>query len=367
MTAKRLILNGYYGFDNFGDELILISLIRLFRRYGYELTVLSASPAVTRQRYGVGAVHRYNPFQVFVSLLRSHAFISGGGGLLQDSTGPNSAIYYAGMMLLARLFGLKVLHAFTSVGPLVEASSRTLTSWGLKACDFIIVRDEKSATEVENLTGVRPLVAADAVWLLPPLGVSKLPNPMLGEGGTLWKVGLSLRPHSRFSVADEQALVHHLSDVLERAAQGLQVEVSLISCEDAMDLPVLEGVEEQLRLSLSASAREKITFKLISQSSAWATLAKMHWVIGMRYHALVSALLNKVPAYALDYDPKVEMLAKDLRLPSTPVDALIRATSHDFLQGLEAYQAPDLTPLIQSVESAFSALRIVLESEHQRH
>jgi polysaccharide pyruvyl transferase WcaK-like protein len=268
-------------------------------------------------------------------------------------------------MLLARLFGLKVLHAFTSVGPLEQEQSRRIAGWGLNVCDFIIVRDEKSATEVEKLTGVRPLVAADAVWLLPPLGLARLPNPMLGEGGMLWKVGLSLRPHGRFSLADEQALVHHLSDVLERATQGLQVEVSLISCEDVMDIPLLERVEEQLRMSLSGSAREKTAFKLVPQSSAWATLAEMHWVVGMRYHALVSALLNNVPVYALDYDPKVEMLAKDLHLPSTPVDALIGASSHDFLQGLEAYQVPDLTPLIQTVESAFSALRIVLESEHQ--
>jgi polysaccharide pyruvyl transferase WcaK-like protein len=80
----------------------------------------------------------------------------------------------------------------------------------------------------------------------------------------------------------------------------------------------------------------------------------------------VAALLNQTDVYALDYDPKVQMLASDLGLPVTPVDALETSTSQDFFTGLEYYQAPNLTPLKQAVEAGFSALRILLESSPQR-
>ncbi|MFN7310627.1 MAG: polysaccharide pyruvyl transferase CsaB [Vampirovibrionales bacterium] len=367
MTPKRLILNGYYGFDNFGDELILLSLSRLFQQYGYELTVLSASPACTRQRYGIGAVHRYNPFQVFVTLLRSHGFISGGGGLLQDSTGPNSVIYYGAMMLLARLFGLKVMHAFTSVGPLNEPFTQKLAGFALNACDFVVVRDEKSAKLVEDLSGQSPMLTADAVWLLPPLDASrhKTPNPMRGQGGSVWKVAVSLRPHHRFSVANQQALAQHLASVLAQASLGLKVELSLVSCEDAMDAPFLLAFEEKLRQVLPLDAQGNISIKHVPQAQALTTFASVHWVVGMRYHALVAALLNQTDVYALDYDPKVQMLASDLGLPVTAVDALETVSSQAFFEGLEHYQAPNLTPLKQAVEAGFSALRILLESSPQ--
>jgi len=368
MTPKRLILNGYYGFDNFGDELILLSLSRLFQHHGYELTVLSASPTCTRQRYGIGAVHRYNPLQVFITLLRSQGFISGGGGLLQDSTGPNSVIYYGVMMILARLFGLKVMHAFTSVGPLNKPLSQKIAGFALNACDFVMVRDEKSAQLVEDLSGQVPMIAADAVWLLPPLDASrhKTPNPMRGQGTSVWKVAVSLRPHHRFSLSNQQALAQHLASVLAQASLGLKIELSLVSCEDAMDVPLLYAFEEKLRQALPLDAQAKITIKHVPQTQALTTFASVHWVVGMRYHALVAALLNQTDVYALDYDPKVHMLASDLGLPVTPVDALETSTSQDFFTGLEYYQAPNLTPLKQAVEAGFSALRILLESSPQR-
>jgi polysaccharide pyruvyl transferase CsaB len=368
MRPKRLILNGYYGFDNFGDELILLSLIRLFHGHGYELTVLSASPACTRQRYGIGAVHRYNPFQVFIALLRSHGFMSGGGGLLQDSTGPNSVIYYGAMMILARLFGLKVMHVFTSVGPLSQPFSQKIAGIALKACDFVMVRDEKSAQLVEALSGQMPMITADAVWLLPPLDASryKTPNPMRGQGSNVWKVAVSLRPHQRFSLSNQHALAQHLASVLTQASLGLTVELYWVSCEDAMDAPFLQAFEERLRQVLPWEVQAKIVFKHIPQAQALTTLASVHWVVGMRYHALVVALLNQTDVYALDYDPKVQMLAFDLGLPVTPVDALDATLCQDFFAGLEHYQAPNLTPLKQAVEAGFSALRILLESSPQR-
>ena len=368
MTQKRLILNGYYGFDNFGDELILLSLAHLFQRHGYELTVLSDSPACTRQRYGIGAVHRYNPFQVLLTLFRSHGFISGGGGLLQDSTGANSVIYYGFMILLARFFGLKVMHVFTSVGPLQEALTQKIASLALKACDFVLVRDEKSAQLVGDLSGQVPMVAADVVWLLPPLDAirHKTPNPMRGDGGQVWKVAVSLRPHHRFTMTHQQGLAQHLAALFQQASLGLSIELYLVSCEDAMDAPFLKTFEDLLRYFLPLDVQAKISIKHIPQTQALTIFASVHWVVGMRYHALVASLLNQTDVYALDYDPKVQMLAVDLKLPVTAVDALDTASMHDFLVGLEHYQAPQLTPLKQAVEAGFSALRILLESSPQR-
>lgn len=42
--AKKVVLSGYYGYDNFGDEAILSVLISHLQQIGADITVLSHNP-----------------------------------------------------------------------------------------------------------------------------------------------------------------------------------------------------------------------------------------------------------------------------------------------------------------------------------
>jgi polysaccharide pyruvyl transferase CsaB len=362
--ARRIILNGYYGFDNFGDELILLSLIRLLQHFGFSVTVISQSPEITRQRYGVSAIGRYNLLQLFFNLWRSNGFISGGGGLLQDSTGPNSVLYYGGMLALARMFGLVTIHGFTSVGPIERNIMRRIAGIALNCCHLVLVRDSKSATLVEELTLKRPLETADAVWLLPPveLPMPIPPNPMVEGKGNVWRIALSLRPHKRFSYPNQEALARVLADLMTRAATQVRVELSLVSCEDEMDAPFLKEFEGLLIAHLSEKTRHRLSIQHVSQHQALVTLASSHWVMGMRYHAIVASLLNKRPVFALDYDPKVQALVEALGLPAQAVDDIIDLTPVRVLHSVVPDEEVDLTPLKKQVDVGFQAIRVLLES-----
>lgn len=56
----NILISGYYGFDNIGDESILRTLVSSLREHipDCSLTVLSHNPASTREKYGVEAVDR---------------------------------------------------------------------------------------------------------------------------------------------------------------------------------------------------------------------------------------------------------------------------------------------------------------------
>jgi polysaccharide pyruvyl transferase CsaB len=362
--ARRIILNGYYGFDNFGDELILLSFIRLLHHFGFSVTVISQSPEITRQRYGVSAIGRYNLLQLFITFLRSNGFISGGGGLLQNSTGPNSILYYGGMLALARTFGLVTIHAFTSIGPIEGAAMRRIAGMALKCCQLVLVRDSKSAALVEEITQQRPLETADAVWLLPPVELSTPipPNPMVDGKGNVWRIALSLRPHKRFSYPNQEALARVLADLITRAATQVKVELSMVSCEDEMDAPFLQEFESLLISNLSETTQGCLTVQHVSQHQALVTLASSHWVMGMRYHAIVASLLNSRPVFALDYDPKVQALAEDLSLPVQAVDDIIDLTLVRVLNSVVPDEEIDLTPLKKQVDLGFQAIRVLFES-----
>jgi hypothetical protein len=53
---RRVLLAGYFGYDNLGDELILHVWVRELKARGCHVTVLSHQPEVTAQRYGVTAL-----------------------------------------------------------------------------------------------------------------------------------------------------------------------------------------------------------------------------------------------------------------------------------------------------------------------
>ncbi|HWG84690.1 MAG TPA: polysaccharide pyruvyl transferase family protein, partial [Deinococcales bacterium] len=90
----KVAVSGYYGFNNTGDEAILLAITTELKRLGHDPVVLSASPEETGRRYGVTAVHRMRPLAVWSAVSGCRAFLSGGGGLLQDKTSARTLQYY---------------------------------------------------------------------------------------------------------------------------------------------------------------------------------------------------------------------------------------------------------------------------------
>ena len=94
MTSEqplRLLLAGYFGFDNAGDEAIFEALVENFRRLhpGVRLTALVQGEETAR-RLGVETVPRKDVGAVWKALRQNDLFVLGGGGLFQDVTGPGS-------------------------------------------------------------------------------------------------------------------------------------------------------------------------------------------------------------------------------------------------------------------------------------
>ena len=83
----NILISGYYGFDNIGDESILRTLVSSLREHipDCSLTVLSHNPASTREKYGVEAVDRMSPVAILRAVKGCDMLISGGGSLLQAS------------------------------------------------------------------------------------------------------------------------------------------------------------------------------------------------------------------------------------------------------------------------------------------
>lgn len=365
--TPSVLISGYYGFDNLGDELILKVLVDELKDRGVKITVLSQNPKKTAAQYGVNAIKRTSFIDIVDALASANLFISGGGGLFQDATGPMSALYYGGLIHLARFFDVPVVFWAQGVGPLRKALSRKMTAAALRKCEKIMVRDEKSALLVEELTGEKPEITADPVWLLrnpvaqkvsgkaktasaEPSSASVSCDAAPSEG---WTVGVSLRPWHELS--DER--LSALADCLNALAQQHEGAVCfrLLPFQKKEDTELLEGFAKQLK------ATSRISVSVVPPEDVLDSLAGCDVILGMRFHSLILGLLFNIPVYGLVYDPKVASLLSMFNLQGTPIAGL-KAISPDAIKtALEKYPKVDLKPFQQKSRKNLTVLERLLD------
>ncbi len=75
--VRRIVISGYYGFRNSGDEAVLRSILLALEEEGraqgvkIQPIVLSADPAWTSKMYGVESVRRMHPADLLQSAARA--------------------------------------------------------------------------------------------------------------------------------------------------------------------------------------------------------------------------------------------------------------------------------------------------------
>jgi polysaccharide pyruvyl transferase CsaB len=298
-SAKRILISGYYGFSNVGDEAVLSAIIEGLRAQvgdGIEITVLSSRPEETANLHRVRAVPRAG-VSVIRALQDTDLVISGGGSLIQDATSFRSLAYYLWVIALAKFYRRKVMILGQGIGPLRRSASRRLAGAILNRIDLITVRDAGSAELLRELGVSRPpvQVTADPTFLLRPCpeeeAISLLAEAGLGpEDGV---IAFSLRPWREAPGMEDAAIeaLRQLKDVLPAKA----LLVAMQSPEDetlVRKVGVMAGVLVQPR----AWTAEQLL----------GVLARCRLVVAMRLHALIFASAVGVPSLGIIYDPKVE-------------------------------------------------------------
>ena len=144
----NILISGYYGFNNIGDESILRTVIDNLREKlpDIDITVLSHDPAQTSAKYGVKAARRMSLWDILRCVLRCDLLLSGGGSLLQDATSARSILYYLFILRLAQLMGKKTFIYSQGIGPISDPRNRRLTASTLRRANGIVVGTPRAGT-----------------------------------------------------------------------------------------------------------------------------------------------------------------------------------------------------------------------------
>ncbi|MBQ3451827.1 MAG: polysaccharide pyruvyl transferase family protein, partial [Selenomonadaceae bacterium] len=169
----KIVISGYYGSKNGGDEAMLAAMIEILREEvsDLQITVISLNPEYTRIRHKVDAVPLLDIWTIIKKIRAADLLISGGGSLLQNVTSGRSLYYYLAIIFFALACGRKVMLYAQGIGPIRGVLAHKAMNLILNRVNLITVRDKGSLEELSRLKINRPKIfcTADPVLAIKPV------------------------------------------------------------------------------------------------------------------------------------------------------------------------------------------------------
>jgi polysaccharide pyruvyl transferase CsaB len=347
---RTLLIGGYYGFGNTGDEAILAAILAELCRFqkNLDFIVVSANPEETKRTFKVRSVFWKDIDALHDAVKESDLIIVGGGGLFQDYWGVPKGIaltslqwgisFYSALGMLAILYQKPFMIYSVGVGPLFSEEGKRLTRWTFELADIATVRDAGSKVLLISLGVPEEKIqivpdpaltlqanAESAAKILLAAGIDVRNQPLIGvcirnwqEGdqGDHWKESLT--------VALDKFLDTHEAQLV---FIPFQVSDHHLENDHAAAISVVAMMQNRNRVYLlDASYPLDTVAGLISHCQL---------IVGMRLHSLVFATSAGVPVVALAYDAKVQQFMKSLELTDYCIE-LSSLTGDQLAQVMEA-------------------------------
>lgn len=314
----KLVVAGYYGCGNLGDDALLLGLLNgLDGRH--EITALSGNPDRTAADFGVAAVARKDIRAATRAIRDADALVFGGGGLLQDTTSLLSLKYYTHLITVAARARKKVALLGQGIGPIRSVLGKRAAGKAFSQCGLITTRDEGSMRLVEQLVhharGKRA-VTDDLAWLsATPKGTERRRA-----------IAVSARPWKDST----PKIVSAFRDFCERAvSEGWEILPASFdrSTDDAVLDEIAPGTPTDLRV-------DNLQALVDGMASVSAT-------VSMRLHGGIFSVAAGIAPTMVSYDEKVTAFARSIGQAALPLKSLTGESLWAAFQATEANR-PDL-------------------------
>lgn len=298
---KEILISGYYGFKNSGDDALLKAIIRDLKSFkeSPNIVVLSANPKETMSDYRVKAISRISPVSILRHMNNAEMLISGGGTLIQDRTSTKSLWYYLTIISLALRKNLKVMLYSNGIGPLEKKKNVRRTQKILERADLITLRDECSYETLRELgiKNEKVAVTADPALDLQIADKDRGERILINEGIDTSKkiLGVSVR---RWQNLDDN-FEAEIAKACDYAYEKYGYYTVFLPMQSSRDMTISQNVRRRMRSSSSIIKRRYNVEDMISIMSCFDLC------VGMRLHTLIYAAINAVPLIGLVYDPKI--------------------------------------------------------------
>lgn len=298
----EIIISGYYGFKNSGDDALLEAVINDIKvhRESPNITVLSANPKETAQRYRVNAINRLNPFSLMRHMKKAGLLVSGGGTLIQDATSTKSLIYYLTVLRLAMNRGVKTMLYSNGIGPLKNKVNISRAVKVLNKVDAITLRDPESLKVLKEIgVTTQAVVTADPVFGIESFNREKGRKILATFGVTESErgiIGVSVRKTKDTCNSFEENVARVCDYIIEKHNHNI------------VFIPMQTNKDEGVSRNIMSRMKNKsyIIDTRLSVEDIISVISATEGCIGMRLHSLIYAAIANVPLMGISYDPKIK-------------------------------------------------------------
>lgn len=321
---SRIVVSGYYGSKNAGDEAMLAAMLEVLSDLDPKLhiTVISADPEDTKKRHGVDAISWLSLPKILRELRRADLLVSGGGSLLQNVTSRRSLYYYLAIIALAHMVGTRVMLYAQGIGPILGGVAESAMRFIGNRVDLITVRDQGSLAELARLGITRPHIecTADPVLAIHPVD--------LGIGRAIFKAYRvdGAKPVVGISVRDWPGASHYrevLASVSDRVVRELGARVVFLPMQFPEDVKAAQAIAALTHEPCTVLKDEYTTSEFLS------LVGNMDLMLGIRLHALIFAGVMGVPMLGISYDPKIDRFLASIG--EKPVGTLESVTADELM------------------------------------
>lgn len=313
---KNVLICGYYGFKNMGDEALLKSTVALFNEIDSSISVeaLSYNVKYTEETIGVKGFSRKSLIKLILKIWQVDCVVFGGGSLLQDVTSSKSLLYYLGIIMLAKIVRKPVAIIGNGFGPVDGERNQQLVRWLLNRVDVISVRDAGALEKMRSIGITTDItLSSDLTFLMQ--GYTK---PLVEKEKV---IGISLRPwpfESRF-LTEVAKFADYMAD------KGYEIRFYPMKQPDdeIVSQDVMNRMESDCRLIRGAESPEEIL----------KHMRDCQIFIGMRLHGLIFATNLGIPSVAIEYDPKIASFSKEAEIFNAGRFDVI--TAENLIRGVE--------------------------------
>lgn len=307
----HVVMSGYYGFNNTGDEAIMLSMHKNIQELGdnFHLTVLSNKPKETREKYGIEAVYRFGVRDVLHAIRTCDVLLSGGGSLLQDSTSTRSLMYYLSITAAAKMMRKKVMLYANGIGPVSGKRNRRLVKQVVNKADLITLREENSYEELLSM-GVNPqkcFVTADPVFTMGGIDAEAARDILRAEGVPLDRppVVVSVR-----NWKDMDRFIGEFAALCDTVAEKYGRNIVFLGMQMPNDILVSDQVRRKMKQEAYVLRGNYSPYEVMG------IISIADFILSMRLHTLIFAARQSVPLIGFIYDPKIEYYLEKLDMPS---------------------------------------------------
>lgn len=307
---KNIVIAGYYGYQNSGDDAILHSICNDIKELQEDvtITVLSNQPDLTIREYPVKSVNRFSFGQVRQAIKQCDILLMGGGSLIQDITSTRSLYYYLTILWMAKLFRKKIILYGNGIGPITKWYNKPVCRVTLNKVDIITLREHFSLDVLKQLKIIKPIieVTADPVFnlkihedmdLQDMLEMERIPQDQK-------LVGVMFRSWSH-----EESYTKKMAKICDRLIEEYNYHIVFIPLKHPTDIIVSNEIAKKMHHKATIIEHRYHEEKLIM------FISKLHLVLSMRLHGIIYSALYKVPMIGFNYDPKVAYYANELKIP----------------------------------------------------